>query len=92
MQIIILFPLHSRFFRSIFASILWLHFIGQNKKVENYKEQTTGRGSDFGFSMDSKGVGVSGKSWDGSWPDGTVTCLWFLHTVSLKFPFIVLKK
>ncbi|XP_065945371.1 uncharacterized protein [Magallana gigas] len=43
---------------------------GQNKEVENNKEQTTGRGSDFGFSMDSKGVGVSGKSWDGSWPDG----------------------
>lgn len=52
-----------------------MHFIGQNKEVvENNKEQTTGRGSDFGYSMDNKGVSVSGKSWEGSWPDGTVIC------------------
>lgn len=51
-----------------------------------------GRGSDFGFSMDSKGVGVLGKFWDGSWLDGMVICFWFLYIVFLKFLFIVLKK
>lgn len=48
-----------------------------------------GRGSDFGFSMGSKGVGVLGKFWDGSWLDGMVICFWFLYIVFLKFLFIV---
>lgn len=50
-----------------------------------------GRGSDFGFSMDSKGVGVLGKFWDGSWLDGMVICFWFLYSVFKIFIYSLKK-